>query len=399
MNKETTWDVLVAGHICLDLLPSFSQAGGKSFEQSFLPGRLVNAGDIKFATGGPVSNTGLALNRLGVSTRLVGKVGQDNFGDEIMKIIHREGESLAEGMLVSPTDHTSYSIVISFPGSDRLFIHYTGANDTFNSQDIPYPLLEKSRLFHFGYPPVMRRMFENDGQELTSLLQRAKQTGVTTSMDMVFPDPSSSASKADWSEILKRTLPYVDLFLPSVEEILFLLRRDQYNELLQQADSSNILELVTPELLSQLSNDLIGMGAKIVGLKVGYRGFYLRTGEINELVKFGRAMPTHFQYWNQRELWAPCFKVKVAGTTGSGDATIAGFLSSLLRDLSPEQSITAAVGVGACNVEAEDALSGIRSWDETIARIAAGWEQNALQLNSPGWVYSDTHRLWIGPGH
>jgi sugar/nucleoside kinase (ribokinase family) len=85
-------------------------------------------------------------------------------------------------------------------------------------------------------------------------------------------------------------------------------------------------------------------------------------------------------------LWTACFKVDVIGTTGAGDATIAGFLSALLRGLDPQETLITAVGVGACNVEAADALSGLRSWDETQARIQAGWEHLPLTVDAPGWV-------------
>ena len=84
----------------------------------------------------------------------------------------------------------------------------------------------------------------------------------------------------------------------------------------------------------------------------------------------------------------------MVGTTGSGDATIAGFLSALLRDLSPEEAVTAAVAVGACNVEAADALSGLRTWDATWQRVRSGWARHDLVPDAPGWVLDDQHTLW-----
>ncbi len=84
------------------------------------------------------------------------------------------------------------------------------------------------------------------------------------------------------------------------------------------------------------------------------------------------------------------------GTSGSGDATIAGFLASLLRDMTPEEAVNAAVAVGACNVEAADTLSGIRSWEETMRRVAAGWLRHELHLEAPGWRFDTQHGLWIG---
>ena len=109
------------------------------------------------------------------------------------------------------------------------------------------------------------------------------------------------------------------------------------------------------------------LGAKIVGLKLGNRGFYLRTAGEQVLVSMGRGRPADLSAWANRELWSPCFQADVVGTAGSGDATIAGFLTALLHKLPPEQAVTAAVAVGACNVEAADTLSGIQPWDARSA--------------------------------
>ena len=66
--------------------------------------------------------------------------------------------------------------------------------------------------------------------------------------------------------------------------------------------------------------------------------------------------------------------------------------------MSPEESLNSAVAVGACNVEAADAISGIQSWDATQARIAKGWERQALhQKNMDGWTWNNEFNLWIGP--
>jgi len=136
------------------------------------------------------------------------------------------------------------------------------------------------------------------------------------------------------------------------------------------------------------------MGVKIVVLKLGERGLYLRTASPAALEQWGRGRIRYPDEWADKELWAPCFMVNVVGTTGAGDATIAGFLSAFLRSMSPEQAATMAVAVGACNVEAADALSGIRSWEETLARIAGGWARRALRIEAPGWQYDDDAGLW-----
>lgn len=391
------YSAIVAGHICLDVIPSFASIPQFSFERMFVPGRLLQVGPASFSTGGLVSNTGLALNKLGIRTLLIGKVGDDFFGQAIRQLIRSYDVRLADGLLVDNRVHTSYSVIISPPGVDRLFLHYSGANDTFRADDVRYDLVAQTRLFHFGYPPAMKLMFENDGAQLVEIFHRAKATGVTASLDMSLPDPFSASGRANWIAILKSALPYVDIFLPSVEEILFMLRRETYDELFRRTQGSNFLRQVSPRLLSDLGDELLALGAKIVGIKVGERGLYLRTGSLAALEMLGRARPSSPAAWANKELWAPCFKVNVVGTTGSGDATIAGFLSALLRDLPPEAAITTAVAVGASNVEAADALSGIGSWDDTQWRIANSWARCSLPIDAPGWQFSESQQLWIGP--
>ena len=393
------FEALVAGHICLDIHPDLSGSGRESFEKIFHPGRLIAAGPVTCFTGGAVSNTGLTLDTLGIGVRLVGKVGDDLFGQAICQIVEACRPGLAEGMIVDAASSSSYSIIINYPGVDRIFLHYAGANDTFQVGDIPYALLENTRLFHFGYPPIMRSLFIDAGAQLKDIFLRVKHAGVTTSLDMAFPDPSSEAGRADWRAILEGALPNVDIFIPSVEEILFMLHGDEYRELCRSASGSDLLALVTPHMLSDLGRELLNMGVKIVGLKLGDRGMYLRTAGSDAIGSIGRAHPSDPETWAEVELWAPCFKVEVAGTTGSGDATIAGFLAGLLRDLSIEQALTMAVAIGACNVEAADALSGIRTWEETSRRMANGWERRRMEINDPGWQFDPLWGLWRGPSN
>jgi len=75
----------------------------------------------------------------------------------------------------------------------------------------------------------------------------------------------------------------------------------------------------------------------------------------------------------------------VVGTTGAGDATIAGFIAALLKGLPIEQTLTMAVAVGAFNVERADATSGIPDWATVEARVQAGWARRPVDIVLPGW--------------
>ncbi len=343
------------------------------------------------ATGGAVSNTGQALHKLGIDTRLMGKIGNDVFGQAILDIVKGSSQHLAEGIRIISGEASSYTIILSPPHTDRIFFHCPGPNDTFSADDVDYELLEQVDLFHFGYPPLMKRLYQNDGAELVEMFKRAKATGVTTSLDMAMPDPHGPSGQTNWPDILKVTLPYVDLLVPSIEEILLMLYPDTFKLINSGAKQ------IDPLLLSNVADDLLQMGAKAVLLKAGELGLYLRTVSESVLAAMGRARPVDVTRWAGREFWVPVFKATPVGTTGAGDSAIAGFLAALLRNLSPTEAVTIAAAVGACNVEAPDALSGIRSWDETLARIEAGWPRQKIEITEPGWCFDQNRQLWLGP--
>jgi sugar/nucleoside kinase (ribokinase family) len=381
-----TCDAVVAGHICLDIFPDLSTSSQEKWEACFRPGQMLETGPATLSTGGAASNTGLVLHKLGIATRLMGKIGDDLVGRAIRQIVSSYGANLADDMIVDEAAQSSYTIIVNLPGVDRIFLHYPGPNDTFSAGDIRYDLVAGARLFHFGYPTLMRLMFEENGAQLVEIFRRVKEMGVTTSLDVSLPDPTSPAGHADWGAILEAVMPYADIFMPNLAEALFLLRG-------QAADVAQ----VTPPLLSDLSGELLALGARIVGLKLGERGLYLRTARQAAVEALGAARPSDLAAWAGKELWAPCFKVDVVGTTGAGDATIAGFLAALLRDMGPEEALTAAVAVGGCNVEAADALGGIRSWEETWQRIERGWARRSMTLDAAGWRFDDERQLWVKP--
>jgi sugar/nucleoside kinase (ribokinase family) len=382
---------IVAGHICLDIIPDVSAIEPGVFNANFRPGHLLEAGAATLSTGGPVSNTGLSLHKLGVPVRLIAKVGDDSFGHVVTRIINAIDPALLSGMALDPQAITSYSIIISPPHIDRIFLHCPGANHEFGSADVKDDQLAQADLLHFGYPPVMRRIYSNNGRELADLLCRAKTIGLTTSLDLCYPDPHSEAGRLAWPAFFRSVLPHVDVFAPSLEELLFMLRRSTLEEL---SARGSVVDLATPELLHDITDELIGIGGAIVLVKLGARGAYLRTADTHAIDRLGRSAPTDRDAWADRELWAPCFDVDVIGTTGSGDATIAGFISALLREATPAEAMTMAVAVGACNVEAADALSGVRSWPDTRQRIAQGWARLPVKIEAPGWQWNDQTQLW-----
>lgn len=396
--KSVPPEAIVAGHVCLDVIPLIEEKA-QSLGQYLVPGKLNAVGPALSQPGGTVPNTGLALHLLGIRTKLIGKVGRDLFGTEIVETFRRFGGGLADGLIVSDDEHTSYTLVINPPGVDRIFFHCTGANDTFTAGDVREEHLSGARLFHFGYPPLMRRMYEDGGRELAQLLAKAKKRGLTVSLDMARPDPESPAGRADWRAVLAAALPHVDLFLPSFEEILYMLRPDTYREWALEEGTEDLLHRADGPLLAELAEELLAMGVAAAAIKLGEHGLYLRTSsDPARIAAMGACSPAGAlaANWLNRELLAPCFAVEAAGTTGAGDATIAGFLGAVLKGLPVETAMRTAVGTGAFRVERPEPTSGIPSWEELMKRIDGGWEQRRPAIALPGWQFDSRERLWTG---
>jgi sugar/nucleoside kinase (ribokinase family) len=388
--------IVACGHLCIDIIPGFpAPAEGTPPVDWFRPGRLFNVGAPTIGTGGSVSNTGLSLHRLGLPTRLVARIGDDPLGSLILERVASRGKELTRGIRVVPGETTSYTVVLNPPGIDRIFYHCPGANDTFGEEDVEDAVLEGAGIFHFGYPPLMRRMFADGGAGLERLFERARGRGTLTSLDVTLPDPASESGRVDWKSFLDRVLPRVDVFMPSIEELLFMEDRPTYDRLASKGGET-MERRVTLAQCAALAEHALRRGVSVVLIKLGDRGAYLRTGRTTA-PGLSTGAGGRSGGWKGRELHVPVFQAgMVAGTTGAGDATIAGFLASIAKGLAAEDALTMAVAVGACCVEAPDATSGIRPWEATVERVKSGWRRAPSTVPEGGWSRGPDG-TWHGP--
>ncbi len=366
-----TIDVLVGGHLCLDLIPGMSHV---SASDMITPGRLYTIDPIAVSTGGAVSNTGLALHRLGVNVQLLATVGDDLIGQMILMYLRQRDPKLTELIKIKIGQPSSSTIALSPAHADRTFLHCTGTNDKFGVNDIDFERVRRAKIFHLGYPTLLPHLVEADGEDLQAIYSKAKATGVVTSLDMAQPDPNGPIARLNWQRIFERTLPNVDIFLPSIEEILLTLRRNDYDRWMP-----DIHHHLTRRYLCELADQMLAMGVVIAGFKLGEMGMYLKTGSAEIFKRLGR-LNLSVRDWADQDIWMPAFEVKVAGTTGAGDSAYAGFMAALLHKGAPYEALRWACAVGACNVEAPDATSGIRTWADTRARLATDWPTRPERL-------------------
>ena len=320
--------VVVAGHACLDIIPAFPPASALPE-----PGKLIAIGPATISTGGATPNVGIALHKLGVPVRLLSLIGDDLFGRSLRDQLSAAGVPAALRPRLDAA--TSYSIVLSPPGVDRSFLHCPGVNELFDPKaDVTDRDLDGAIALHFGYPPAMRKTYLDGGRALASLFRRCRERGIATSLDLCSPDPAV-VTAIDWPEWFARVLPEVTMFHPSAEELRALLRKPAPNELHD---------------VPALAAEMLGLGAKLVCIKLGSRGIYLRQGD--------------------EEIWQPCLPANFVSATGSGDCTIAGVLAARLCGYSLRDSARLACAVGAFSVESATATGSIPDWEAVLKRAA-----------------------------
>jgi sugar/nucleoside kinase (ribokinase family) len=397
MEKKKDLEIVAAGHTCLDLIPAFTIEGEvEKMTDVLVPGKMINMGECVIAGGGPVTNAGVSIRRLGVKTELIGKVGNDDFGRLVLDW-YEKNEGHFKGIKMVDGESTSYTIAICIPGIDRFYLHHCGANDTFGYDDMDFNLVGRAKLMLFGYPPWMRKIYENTGAELTKILKKTKELGTTTALDLSLPDVDSYAGQVDWKAILTDWVPLSDIMVPSAEELFYFLYKDKFLEKRDKlGHKETILDQMTVKEISTMGRDLIRMGAAIAMIKCGSRGLYIYTAGQERLKKMGAAGCADLENWANRELWFPVYQEeKFVGALGSGDSAIAGFLSAFVWGHSIESCLRYANAAGSMNVTVPDGLSWNKGFDDLTRRIKAGWKTKEMKINEPGW--KKEREFWVGP--
>jgi sugar/nucleoside kinase (ribokinase family) len=177
------------------------------------PGTDVPVESIQTRAAGAAGNTALALARLGRIPRLVGCVGDDHYGRFILDELAAAG--IEEEVIVLPGEPTGISIAFEAPERDRSFLTLLGSLQTFEASMVPPDALEGDYVLLCGYfsLPSLR------GRDTLGLLAKVRAAGGRTLFDCGW-DP------AGWPRETRREivelLPLVDYFLPNEVEAGYL---------------------------------------------------------------------------------------------------------------------------------------------------------------------------------
>ena len=284
---------------------------------------LPRAGELKKterflqAAGGCAMNVAADLRKLGRSAALAGMVGEDMFGDFVIREAQRWG-ILASGVGRSAKSQTSGTVIIPVRGEDRRYLHSTGANADFSLAGLDRSLLEGARVLYVGGYLAMPQFHPAD---LADLFHQARQRKITTVLDVVVP-AGATVSISD----VEAVLPHTGYFLPNDDEAR---RLTGCEDVRSQA-----------EALGHLNPDCC------VVITRGANGSIARRGS----------------QWIE----TPAHRMESVDESGAGDAFAAGLIAGILEDWPLQRILGFASAVGASCTRALGCTDGVFSFNQAV---------------------------------
>src|SRR5690625_1733516 len=251
---------------------------------------------IKFTVAGTAAAPSVNLAKLGVDVSSVGRIGADAIGDFLNTTMARYGVDTSY-LITDEEAQTSSSLLTIREDGSRPALHVIGANANLTENDVPWELVKQAQVFHMGGAFVLPGI---DGAPMARILKRAKELGVTTTVDFLM------SPRPDAQEIIGPSLPYIDYLMPNIEEAGWLVGTEDRDEIIRWIyDAGAGCAILT-------------MGGE--GVSISPRG--------------------------ESETLLPAFDVDVVDSTGWGGAFAAGFISGLTSGLSTVASAEGALAGG-----------------------------------------------------
>ncbi|MGQ9629821.1 MAG: PfkB family carbohydrate kinase [bacterium] len=302
---------------------------------------LIDAGSFVRAPGGAPANVAVGLSRLGVRSAFMGKVGDDDFGRFLEKVLSDNGVDTS-GMRFDPRVRTALAFVSLQESGERDFMFYRhpSADMMFRPDEIDEPLFDGAKIFHFG---SISMISEPSRSATLEAIEISRRKGLIVSFDPNLRPPLwDSMDRA--RDTIKRGLVKSDLAKVSEEEVSF---------------------ITGLEDIEVGARNLLDYGVELVVVTLGERGCYFDSG-----LESG---------------YVGGFKVKVVDTTGAGDGFVAGLLTGILRsgkplaDLSGEELRKIACfanAVGALTTKSKGAIPSLPTYAEAEKLMREGKQSN-----------------------
>jgi len=201
MTEERKFNVLVVGELNIDLILN----GIDAFPEL---GKEILAKEMIVTLGSSSAIFANNLCILGSDVTYLGKVGKDNFAEQVCSTLQKSGVDISN-IIKTPEFLTGLTVAMNYD-NNRAMVTYPGAMNDLRIEDISDDALKSASHMHLS------SVFLQEGlkPDVIKVFKRAKDFGLSTSFDPQW-DPHEK-----WDVDLKALLPFVDVFLPNKGELL-----------------------------------------------------------------------------------------------------------------------------------------------------------------------------------
>ena len=297
--------ILVVGSINMDLVVRC--------ERMPAPGQTVLGKGFKTSPGGKGANQAVAAARMGAACHMIGCVGQDAFGQQLLQGLRDEGVH-CDAVRATGQAPTGVAMIVVDSRGENSIVVSDGANAHVTPDDHVFPNRDL-----FERADVVLLQLELPLPTIMAAVELARRAGCKVVLD---PAPAP--------RIMPDKLCMVDVICPNIVEAEALTGRRPGVE--ERVDK-------------QIASDLIARGAGTAVLKLGARGSLAVMAD------------GHFYT-------VPAYDVNVVDTTAAGDAFTAALAVAIARGEGLHQATKIANAAGGLACTKLGAQAAMPTWDE-----------------------------------
>lgn len=278
--------IIIFGSINIDLIAATPRLPAS--------GETINGNNFFTAGGGKGANQAVAASRLNIPTKIVGRVGNDIFGQQLLASLQANNVDIT-GVVVDKNIHTGVAVITVDGSGENSIIVIPGANHRINNTE-----LEHLKNLLPG-TSVLLLQLEIPLAVAMTVAKIAREIGVKVILD---PAPFPENFPNDFYSL-------IDIITPNEVEASQLVGFSVSNK----------------ETATQAAIELCQRGVKNAVVKIGDRGVVCATAE-----------EIFFQ---------PAFAVKAIDTVAAGDAFNGGLAAALDTGLSLKKAVKWGTAAGA----------------------------------------------------
>ena len=276
------------------------------------PGESLTGTSFHTTPGGKGANQAVACARLGIQTHMIGRVGNDVFGNALQENLAKYGVDI-QGISVEKDQPSGVALIAIDEFGENNIIVVPGANSTVGQAELRH--LES----YLSGAKILLLQLEIPMEIVLAAAKKAHQSGITVILD---PAPAQS--------LPEELYPFVDILTPNTTEATIL--------------AGFPVEKKTDA--EKAAGIFLDRGVQRVIIKMGVMGAYLKDQSTERLY--------------------PALPVKAVDTVAAGDAFNGALSAALSLGFNLEEAMHWAIAAGAIAVTRAGAQTAMPDRDELL---------------------------------